>query len=296
MATESFLSDPRLFKREVILALFADDALLQQLVLKGGNLLDVVYGISTRPSRDIDLSIAGDIEDPEAFRRLIEKALSNWFRPKGLSVFDVTIVEEPHNLTDEFREFWGGVKLEFKVIDSAIYREFAGDHRKLRTLARNVVDEQGKKSPIEISKHEYVAGKVTEIVDDFSVYAYSPAMVVAEKVRAICQQMPEYVRQLRKRATPRGRDFLDIHTVTEYFKVDFGSSAFHETVRKVFNAKRVEPRLISQIADEETRDFHRPDFISIAATVRPDFALQDYDFYFDYVAAKCRLLEALWDI
>jgi predicted nucleotidyltransferase component of viral defense system len=59
------ISDLGVFKREVILALFADDALMQQLVLKGGNLLDVVYGISTRPSRDIDLSICGDVEDLE---------------------------------------------------------------------------------------------------------------------------------------------------------------------------------------------------------------------------------------
>ena len=33
------IDDLQLFKREVILALFADNALMQQLVLKGGNLL-----------------------------------------------------------------------------------------------------------------------------------------------------------------------------------------------------------------------------------------------------------------
>lgn len=60
-------------KREVILALFADDILMQRLVLKGGNLLDVVYGISTRPSQDIDFSICGDVEDAETFRRMIER-------------------------------------------------------------------------------------------------------------------------------------------------------------------------------------------------------------------------------
>ena len=65
-----------------------------------------------------------------------------------------------------------------------------------------------------------------EIVDDLAVYAYSPQMLVAEKLRAICQQMPEYTSYLRKHATPRGRDFLDIHTVAEYFKVDFGSAEF----------------------------------------------------------------------
>ena len=43
----SLISLERL-KREVILALFADNVLVQHLVLKGGNLLDIVYGISTQ--------------------------------------------------------------------------------------------------------------------------------------------------------------------------------------------------------------------------------------------------------
>ena len=37
------MDDLRHFKREVILALFADNVLMQQLVLKGGNLLDIDY-------------------------------------------------------------------------------------------------------------------------------------------------------------------------------------------------------------------------------------------------------------
>ena len=146
-------------KREVILALFANDALMQQLVLKGGNLLDVVYGISTRPSRDIDFSICGDVEDVEAFRRMIERALSHWFEPKGYAVFDVTLVEEPHILTEEFRDFWGGYKVEFKIIEADAYRAQSTDFQKLRMAAMTVVGDNGKKFPIDISKHEYVDEK-----------------------------------------------------------------------------------------------------------------------------------------
>ena len=78
------MDDLRSFKREVILALFADNILMQQLVLKGGNLLDIVYGISTRPSRDIDLSICGDVEDVEGFQATIEKALLQLVWTEGL--------------------------------------------------------------------------------------------------------------------------------------------------------------------------------------------------------------------
>ena len=121
------INDLQWLKREVILALFADNALMQQLVLKGGNLLDLVYGISTRPSRDIDLAILGEVADLDCFRRTIDNALNKWFGPKGYVVFDVNIREEPKNLTEEFRAFWGGYKVDFKIIDAKTYQKLAGD-------------------------------------------------------------------------------------------------------------------------------------------------------------------------
>ena len=86
--------------------------------------------------------------------------------------------------------------------------------------------------PIDISKHEYVDEKVSEIVDDLTVYAYSPQMLVAEKLQGHLPADARVHELLKKHASPRGRDFLDIHTVAEYFKVDFGSAGFHQTVRK----------------------------------------------------------------
>ncbi len=211
-------------------------------------------------------------------------------------VFDVNMREEPTHLTEEFRAFWGGYKVDFKIIDAETYQKLAGDKSKLRMAAMTVVDDDGKKFPIEISKYEYVDEKVAEIVDDLTVYAYSPRMLVAEKLRAICQQMPEYTNVLKKHRSPRGRDFLDIHTVAEYFKVDFGSPGFHQTVKKVFQAKRVDLGLLAKIADEATKEFHRPDFVSIAPTIRPGFELQEFDFYYNYVVGKCRTLESLWNV
>ena len=159
-----------------------------------------------------------------------------------------------------------------------------------------VREDHGKKFPIEISKHEYVDEKVERIVEDLTVFTYSPEMLVAEKLRALCQQLPEYAAFLRKHQTPRGRDFLDIHTVSEHFRVDFGSPAFRQTLGRVFQAKRVDLRLIPKIADEATKEFHRPDFDSIAPTIRPGFELQGLDFYFNYVAGKCAMLEPLWHV
>jgi hypothetical protein len=138
------LDDLQAFKREVILALFADNTLMQQLVLKGGNLLDVVYGISTRPSRDIDLSICGDIEDLDRFRTTIADALARWFAPQGYVVFDVNLTEQPKNVTAEFRAFWGGYKVGFKIIDAETYERLGADLRRLRAQALTVREDHGR--------------------------------------------------------------------------------------------------------------------------------------------------------
>jgi predicted nucleotidyltransferase component of viral defense system len=51
-----------------------------------------------------------------------------------------------------------------------------------------------------------------------AVYAYSLEMIAAEKLRAICQQMPEYTVLRTKR--PRARDFYDIHQVITQHGID----------------------------------------------------------------------------
>jgi len=57
-------------RRLVITAMFADDVLMNRLVLKGGNALDIIHKLGTRTSLDIDLSMPGDF-DPEDLQRRI---------------------------------------------------------------------------------------------------------------------------------------------------------------------------------------------------------------------------------
>ena len=95
-----------------------------------------------------------------------------------------------------------------------------------------VVDDNGKKFPIEISKHEYVDEKVAEIVDDLTVYAYSPQMLVAEKLRAICQQMPEYTELLEETREPTRKGLPRHSHGRGTLQVDFGDPGFHQTARK----------------------------------------------------------------
>jgi predicted nucleotidyltransferase component of viral defense system len=52
-------------KKLTIIAMVSDDYLMEKLVLKGGNALDIFYGISPRASLDLDFSMPDDFKDDE---------------------------------------------------------------------------------------------------------------------------------------------------------------------------------------------------------------------------------------
>ncbi len=64
-------------KRLVVIAMFSDDQLMEYLVLKGGNAVDLVYKLSSRASMDIDLSMSEDFPGgADALLKRISQALS----------------------------------------------------------------------------------------------------------------------------------------------------------------------------------------------------------------------------
>ena len=202
-------------KKLVIIAMFSDNVLMERLVLKGGNALDLIHRVSARASVDVDLSIDGDFtsEGRLALPGWIEKALRDTFRPEGYQVFDVRLEERPPGLTADLEDFWGGYNIEFKLIELDRYEDLKEN---IEALRRNAVPlGQGPKFSIDISKHEYTTGKAQFELDGFAVFVYTPEMIVCEKLRAICQQMPEYgpVVKRNRAGSPRARDFIDIHTL-----------------------------------------------------------------------------------
>jgi len=75
--------DFRELRRLVIVAMFSDDFLLEQFVLKGGNALDLIHGIGSRTSLDVDLSIENDFENPEEVKGRIFRSLRRRFGTVG---------------------------------------------------------------------------------------------------------------------------------------------------------------------------------------------------------------------
>ncbi len=278
-------------KRLAVIAMFSDDELMDILVLKGGNALDIVYGIALRASIDLDFSISTEFKpnDISAIESKISKALTKTFRENGYRVFDMKFEERPEDADHRIPPFWGGYRFEFKIIDSAKFEELSGDRQALRVNSVDVGPGSLKTYRIEISKWEYCELKRRTEIEDYTIYVYTPEMIVIEKLRAICQQMPGYSKFIGKSyRTARARDFLDIYTTIEHFEIDLTTKDNLQLLRDVFLAKHVTVDSITKINDY--REYHRPDFAAVESTVKRDIKLKDFDFYFDYVVNKCDVL------
>jgi hypothetical protein len=265
-------------KRKTIIAMVSNDYLMERLVLKGGNAIDIVYQLSGRASIDLDYSIPTDFNSNELsdISEIINTVLSTTFAEDGLSVFDLKFEEKPSGIgqIDEM-EFWGGYRIEFKLIPSDYFSKHSDNLRLLNKNASIVGPNNRKTFEIDIGKFEYCLGKVAKELDGYTLFVYSTEMLVLEKLRAICQQMPEY-REMVKSHPPaaRARDFFDIYIITQQFPIDMNNP-------RIFAVKKVPLDYLKQVL--RYRDFHRRDFVSLQDTVKSGVELKDFDFYFDYV-------------
>ena len=154
---------------------------------------------------------------------------------------------------------------------------------------------QGSKFLIDISSTEYTTGRMLFELDGFAVFVYTPDMIVCEKLRAICQQMPEYgpVVKRERSGGPRARDFIDIQTLMTARKVDLSTEQNRELLARIFASKRVKLSLLRKI--DKYRKFHRTSYNAVAATVKAGVTLMEFDRYVDFVVDLIEQLEPLGD-
>jgi len=276
-------------KKAAVVALFSDDSLMETLVLKGGNAIELIYKLGNRASFDLDFSIAREFENVELIRQKISTALKRTFQEEGYIAFDILLVEVPPNLTEDLKVFWGGYRITFKIIRREKFEFYRGDLEKIRRDAQVVGPSQERTFEIDVSKYEFTEGKRPVDLDGYRIYVYSPEMVVCEKLRAICQQMPEYVVTVKKQPSPRPRDFYDIYNVSNSLNIDISLPDNVALLRSIFGAKKVPVSLLSKVGN--TRAFHEQGFASVKSTVTGTIA--EFGFYFDYVVAVCDKLNTL---
>lgn len=284
-------------KKLVIIAMFSDDDLMDLLVLKGGNALDIVHNVAFRSSMDVDFSIENEFlrKDFDIIHNKVEKALKDTFRSEEFEAFDVKLIERPAKVSKDMSKFWGGYQVNFKIIETEKYFRFRED---LDTTRRNatIVGANSKRTfQIDISKFEYCEPKIERDLEGYTIYVYTPEMIVLEKIRAICQQMPEYDQYVKNPSrSARARDFFDIYTVFERFAIDLKTKENFNLLKSIFEAKKVPLELIGLI--RKYREYHRPDFQAVIDTVKRGYRLESFDYYFDYVVKKTQELKTFWEV
>lgn len=287
MLSSEGLVDFEEIRRLTIVAMFADEWLMERLVLKGGNALALIHGIGGRTSLDLDFSMEGDFEDLSEVEGRLRHTLEERFDAAGYVVFDLQLKHKPADPTGR-PPTWGGYLAEFKIIDRQRFNRLGPGESRRQSLTIGE-GTQRRTFKVEISKHEYCATKTERELDGFTIYVYTPLMIAIEKLRAICQQMPEYPLVLYK--TARARDFYDIYSILSERELDWGMAEHIELVRCVFDAKSVPLSLIAKIPD--VREFHRSDWSAVQDSVSG--RLESYDYYFDAVVAATAGLHSLWE-
>lgn len=278
-------------KRLAAVAMVSDDDLLDQLVLKGGNAMDLVHRIGSRASVDLDFSMKGDFDQLKTQGK-VEGALVRTFELDGYLAFDIKMQARPGKMPDELAAFWGGYEVEFKLIAQDRAREAQHD---LDVMRREAIQlGEGPKFTIDISCYEYTEGKQEAELEGFRIYVYSPEMIVCEKLRALCQQMPEYgpIIQRQKPGHQRARDFIDIEALVRIFNIDLSSDRAQHMVQEMFALKKVPLTFLSRI--KETGSFHGTGYDEVRATIKAGVKLEPWDFYVNFIISQVNKLEPLW--
>lgn len=272
----------------VIVALFAEDQLLDQLVLKGGNAINLIYGYGSRSSLDIDCSIDGDFANADEAGQLLLGSLKTTFREVGYEVFDFTFEPRPSIQRPGVDDRWGGYAAEFKVIERARLEHAQGSIEKMRRTAVEIGPAHQRTFRIDFSKYEFCTPKRQGELKDYAIYVYTPEMLSLEKLRAICQQMEEY--PMQRNRSPRARDFYDIYVLLSEGKIDWSTQQCLELARSIFAAKAVPLYLIELIPHYQ--EFHQQDWPSVENSVRE--RLEPFSFYVNFVASQSKKLQSLW--
>jgi hypothetical protein len=263
------------------------------LVLKGGNAMDVVLQMNSRASVDLDFSMGSDL-DHDVVGPKLERAIESTYNLHGYVAFDVKMCPRPGKMPADLAAFWGGYLVEFKLISKKRADEVGRD---LDTMRREAIRlGEGSKFTIDISRHEYVEDKREHELDGYRIYVYSPEMIACEKLRAICQQMPEYSDIIKRNGlgNQRARDFVDIEALVRTFDIDLATDRAKHIVQEMFALKRVPLRLLGLMPG--TRDFHALGYDEVKAAMKPGVKVEPFDYYFDFVIDQSKKLEALWDI
>lgn len=291
-------------RKLIIISLFVDDTLFERFVLKGGNAL-LVYDMNTRASMDIDISIEDKFDHEEELwvEETLKRTLNETFLRENYAIIDCKLTKTPKSMSPEKEKFWGGYKLEFKIVPKEKLGLFVKNiitEQQLRQFSIGVdqVTSQSKTFKVDISNYEYCGMKEEKEIDGFPIHVYTPIAIIYEKLRAICQQQKEYEDFVKTNRRPRPRDFFDICSILENRKIfdpDISKEIYEEKNLKdmanIFSLKKVPLRFLLNI--KKYKDYHEEEFGSVIEAVdQTKTRVESFDFYFYTIV---RIAEKLAD-
>lgn len=279
MAIELLANDYRLL---TVKAIFSDDRLMEILTLKGGNAMQLL-DLTNRASQDLDFSIRQGIKISEEIEgALFKRSLERIFQEHELTVIDFKFTNKPKKTNKTLPPYWGGYYIEFKIIENDIYYKYKDNGQKLSTMAISMEDNK-KKVEIDISLEEYTEPRIPLILDEYTIYLYSPLMIIYEKIRALCQQLPEY--ELASKEKTRARDLYDIYSAIMKSGYDFREEILDEKnlyiLKEMFTAKDVPYELMLKIRDY--REELENDYLErVIPQIPKEETPPEFEFLFEY--------------
>lgn len=277
---------PDEIRNTTLKAIFSNERLNKNLVLKGGNALKL-YGIVDRESQDLDFSIKETIRFTEKEEgKEFQKSISEAFIKKGYFVNDFKFISKPKKRHESLPPFWGGYKIIFTLLDTSLYQDMIASQapENMKELNRYAIplEGDGKKIEIDLSYDEYVDNKLDYDLDGTKIYLYSPIMIVYEKIRASCQQLDEY--PLTRNKT-RARDLYDIYkSLTNSKQMELREQVLSVEnfyiLENIFRVKEVPFSLMKKL--ETKKEDLKIDYEEKVLPQVSSRNQEDFEFIFDY--------------
>jgi len=288
-------------RKSFIEGIFSNNDLLGIFAIKGGSAIDIVHDIGMgRSSIDIDLSMKGDLTlSIDILKETLRESIHAETSKIGLAPIAIKIIPKPKHPINPRQS---GYEVTFKLIPLEAYiakKEYSEqdiDENALFSTDSKMQGPDGKsKFKIDISKFDYWPDNMDyKQVGEVYVQAYPVHQIVCEKIRTACEQLTRDGDRRKSRA----RDIYDIYAIFES-KPDemscWNSNVLHEDLEKCFSANNLSLSLLTRFS--EIRPLYARTFDQVRATLNETARsnLQEFDFYFNYVASKVQELDSFWD-
>ena len=259
---------------QTIIAVYSTSSPSETLFLKGGSAMRLFDNLTSRLSIDADFSVHTDIDNKSKFFRELKSSVIARFRRKKLNIIDFEWSRKPGKKRAGFPDWWGGWLCEFKLVS------FQHRGKSIETKRRNALIPDGANSSkvtVEISKHEYCGKRRIKTIQGVKIFGYSRELLVLEKIRAICQQHPDYAYRSSKN---RARDFYDIYELTANTDDGFISRCSSQ-IENVFRAKEVPLKILALLWEVDFIDEQRRGFDEVKDTVIGK--IHDFEVYVEHL-------------